>query len=74
MITSARQGKAVNKEDLMQHELTIHSFCEQEQISQCFKKLYNRLKLERERLKGRSRCMRGRSFFVNLHRLTIHKI
>ena len=47
MITSARQGKAVNKEDLMQHLLTAHSPAQQKQICECFRSLYKRLKIEK---------------------------
>ena len=50
MITSARQGKAVNKEDLMKHLMNIHSKEDQEQISQCFEELYRRLRTEKEML------------------------
>lgn len=48
MITSARQGKAVNKEDLMKHLMTIHSENEQKEICQCFENLYSRLQIEKE--------------------------
>lgn len=50
MITSARQGKAVNKEDLMKHLMTIHSENEQKEICQCFENLYSRLQIEKEML------------------------
>lgn len=50
MITSARQGKAVNKEDLMKHLMTIHSEDEQKEICQCFENLYSRLQIEKEML------------------------
>ena len=50
MITSARQGKAVNKEDLMKHLMTIHSENEQKEICQCFENLYSRLQTEKEML------------------------
>ena len=50
MITSARQGKAVNKEDLMKHLMTIHSENEQKEICQCFQNLYSRLRIEKEML------------------------
>ena len=50
MITSARQGKAVNKEDLMKHLMTIHSENEQKEICQCFEDLYSRLQIEKEML------------------------
>ena len=50
MITSARQGKAVNKEDLMKHLMIIHSENEQKEICQCFKNLYSRLQIEKEML------------------------
>ena len=50
MITSARQGKAVNKEDLMKHLMTIHSESEQKEICQCFENLYSRLQIEKEML------------------------
>ena len=48
MITSARQGKAVNKDDLMRHLLTVHSLDEQKRICSCFKSLYKRLQIEKE--------------------------
>lgn len=47
MITSARQGKAVNKEDLMKHLMTIHSENKQKEICQCFENLYSRLQIEK---------------------------
>lgn len=50
MITSARQGKAVNKEDLMKHLMTIHSESEQKEICKCFENLYSRLQIEKEML------------------------
>lgn len=50
MITSARQGKAVNKEALMQHLLTVHSLEQQEQICECFRALYKRLIIEKRML------------------------
>lgn len=50
MITSARQGKAVNKEDLMKHLMTVHSESEQKEICQCFENLYSRLQIEKEML------------------------
>ena len=50
MITSARQGKAVNKEDLMKHLMTIHSENEQKEICKCFENLYSRLQIEKEML------------------------
>lgn len=50
MITSARQGKAVNKEDLMKHLMTVHSENEQKEICQCFENLYSRLQIEKEML------------------------
>lgn len=50
MITSARQGKAVNKEDLMKHLMIIHSEDEQEKICHCFTDLYHRLQIEKEML------------------------
>mgnify|MGYP004636334315 CR=1 FL=1 len=50
MITSARQGKAVNKEDLMKHLMTIHSENEQKEICRCFENLYSRLQIEKEML------------------------
>ena len=50
MITSARQGKAVNKEDLMNHLMTIHSENKQEEICHCFENLYSRLQIEKEML------------------------
>ena len=43
MVTSARQGKAVNKDDLMQHNLAIHSDLQQEKIHQIFQHIYGRL-------------------------------
>ena len=50
MITSARQGKTVNKEDLMQHLLTAHSLEQQEPICECFRALYKRLTIEKRML------------------------
>lgn len=50
MITSARQGKAVNKEDLMKHLMTVHSENKQKEICQCFENLYSRLQIEKEML------------------------
>lgn len=50
MITSARQGKAVNKDDLMRHLLTVHSLNQQEKICKHFKSLYRRLQIEKEML------------------------
>lgn len=50
MITSARQGKAVNKEALMKHLMIIHSENEQKEICQCFENLYSRLQIEKEML------------------------
>lgn len=50
MITSARQGKAVNKDDLMRHILTVHCSDEQERICKHFKSLYKRLQIEKEML------------------------
>lgn len=50
MITSARQGKAVNKDDLMRHILTVHCLDEQERICKHFKSLYKRLQIEKEML------------------------
>ena len=50
MITSARQGKAVNKDDLMRHLLTVHCLDEQEHICTRFKALYRRLQIEKEML------------------------
>ena len=50
MVTSARQGKAVNKDDLMRHLLTVHSLNQQEKICKHFKSLYRRLQIEKEML------------------------
>ena len=50
MITSARQGKAVNKEALMKHLMTVHSENKQKEICQCFENLYSRLQIEKEML------------------------
>ncbi len=50
MITSARQGKAVNKNDLLRHILTVHCLDEQERICKHFKSLYKRLQIEKEML------------------------
>ena len=50
MVTSARQGKAVNKEDLMKHLMTVHSENKQKEICQCFENLYSRLQIEKEML------------------------
>ena len=50
MVTSARQGKAVNKDDLMQHHLAIHSDLEQEKIHQFFQRIYDRMLIEKRML------------------------
>ena len=50
MITSARQGKTVNKEDLMKHLMPIHSEHKQIEICHCFEKLYSHLRIEKEML------------------------
>ena len=50
MVTSARQGKAVNKDDLMQHHLAIHSDLEQKKIHQFFQRIYGRLLIEKRML------------------------
>ena len=50
MITSARQGKGVNKDDLMRHFLTVHSLNQQEKIYKHFKSLYRRMQIEKEML------------------------
>lgn len=50
MVTSARQGKAVNKDDLTQHRLAIHSDLEQEKIHQFFQHIYGRLLIEKRML------------------------
>ena len=50
MVTSARQGKAVNKDDLMQHHLVIHSDLEQEKIHQFFQRIYGGLLIEKRML------------------------
>ena len=50
MVTSARQGKAVNKDDLMQHHLAIHSDLEQKKIHQFFQHIYGRLLIEKRML------------------------
>ena len=50
MVTSARQGKAVNKDDLMQHHLAIHSDLEQEKIHQFFQHIYGGLLIEKRML------------------------
>ena len=55
MITSARQGKTVNKEDLMQHLLTVHLLEQQEQICECFRALYKRLTIEKRMLSALQR-------------------
>lgn len=47
MITSARQGKAVNKDDLLKHSMIVHSFEGQEKICESFKSLYKRLQIEK---------------------------
>ena len=47
MITSARQGKAVNKADLMRHVLTVHSLNQQEKLCMYFKSIYGRLQIEK---------------------------
>ena len=61
MITSARQGKAVNKEDLMQHLLTAHSPAQQKQICECVRSLYKRLKIEKRIL---SALQKQKAFFL----------
>ncbi len=50
MITSARQGKAVNKDELMKYMLIVHSRDKQEKICMYFKSLYRRLQIEKEML------------------------
>ena len=50
MITSARQGKSVNKEELLNHELFIHNISEQAVIIAKFEILYKKLKIEKEML------------------------
>lgn len=50
MVTSARQGKAVNKDDLMEHNLAIHSDLQQEKIHQVFQHIYGRLLIEKRML------------------------
>lgn len=61
MITSARQGKAVNKEDLMKHLMPIHPEHEQIEICHCFEKLYSRLRIEKEML---STLQRQKAFLL----------
>ncbi|MFR7784484.1 MAG: restriction endonuclease subunit S [Ruminococcus sp.] len=61
MITSARQGKAVNKEDLMKHLMPIHLEHEQIEICHCFEKLYSRLRIEKEML---STLQRQKAFLL----------
>ena len=50
MITSARQGKAVNKTDLMHHVLIVHSLNQQEKLCMYLKLIYRRLQMEKEML------------------------
>ena len=66
MITSARQGKAVNKDDLMRHILTVHSLDTQEQICGRFKLLYKRLQIEKEMLSAlqRQKAFLLKSMFI----------
>lgn len=61
MITSARQGKAVNKEDLMKHIMVIHSEHGQEEIRHCFEGLYSRLQIEKEML---SALQKQKAYFL----------
>lgn len=55
MVTSARQGKAVNKVDLLLHSLYVHPKDQQENICEHFKLLYKRLKTEKEMLSALQR-------------------
>lgn len=66
MITSARQGKAVNKDDLMRHLLTVHCLDEQERICMRFKALYKRLQIEKEMLSAlqRQKAFLLKSMFI----------
>ena len=50
MITSVRQGKSVNKEELMQHKIFICSSIEQKAIEQKFSAFYKKLEIEQNLL------------------------
>lgn len=48
MIIGARQGKSVNKHELLEHEILIHSNEEQSKIVKIFNLLYAKLKKEKD--------------------------
>ena len=50
MITSVRQGKSVNKEELMQHKIFVCSSIEQKAIEQKFSAFYKKLEIEQNLL------------------------
>lgn len=66
MITSARQGKAVNKDELMLHLITVHSLNAQDKICLHFKSLYKRLQIEKEMLSAlqRQKAFLLKSMFI----------
>ena len=61
MVTSARQGKTVNKDDLMQHILVIHSDLAQKEIHQFFQRIYGGLLIEKRML---SALQKQKSFLL----------
>ena len=48
MVVGARQGKSVNKAELLNHELMIHSKQEQLEIVKIFSSLFNKLQKEKD--------------------------
>ena len=48
MIIGARQGKSVNKTDLLNHKLKIHSEKEQQHIVDIFESLFTKLNKEKD--------------------------
>lgn len=51
MIISARQGKSVNKKELLKHTIVVHDDSKQYQIVNIFRQLYNNLVAEIKLLK-----------------------
>lgn len=58
MIIGARQGKSVNKKDLLKHKLSIHSIKDQENIAMNFTNLYNIVKYEKSILASYNKTKR----------------
>ena len=48
MIIGARQGKSVNKDELLQHKLPIHSIEEQKHIILMFENFYSFIQKEKD--------------------------